>query len=141
LIGLRSTTEEDRLHLAKCFSVDEWHQKESVENWLGSSLTTFFDERGALLHMCFTEEGKTLRLHSQFDPLAKLRTARAIPQVLEMIKAIAKESGYTELRFWSESPSLIALLEKLRFTKEGEDWILPLEMNDASQRSQRPANC
>jgi hypothetical protein len=140
MIGLRPATEEDKLHLAKCFSLDEWHQKEQIENWLEAELTTFFDERGVLLHMCFTDERPTLRLHAQFDPLAKFRTARAIPQVLEIIQSVAVQNGYTALSFWSESPSLIAILEKLRFSKQGECWMLPLEAAHANVRAECSTN-
>jgi len=141
MIGLRAATDSDKLHMAKCFSLDSWHQKEHIESWLNSHLTTFYDEQGPILHMAFTDEGATIRLHAQFDPLAKRRTARAIPQVLEMIKRVARENGYTSLALWSESPSLIAFMERLGFKKSGEDYSLALEAHDADVRPQRPANC
>jgi hypothetical protein len=137
MIGLRPATEADRLHLAKCFGLDQWHAKEHIEDWLSVELTTFFDAHGALLHMCFTEEGKSLRLHSQFDPMAKFRTARAIPEVLQIIANVARENGYTRLVFWSESPSMIAFMEKLKFRKQGEDWILPLEVSNSTLGTER----
>lgn len=141
MIGLRSATAEDKLHLQKCFSLDEWHAKEHVENWLAADVTTFFDERGALLHMAFAMEGETLRLHAQFDPLAKMRTARGVPEVLKIIKCVAGQNGYTRLAFWSMSPSLIGFMARLGFIKSGEDYALDLvETGDAPIRAECPTD-
>jgi hypothetical protein len=137
MIGLRPATEEDKLHLAKMFSRDQWHVKEHVEDWLSVEITTFFDAQGPVFFMAFTDEGKTLRLHSQFNVMEKYRTAKAIPQVLDIIKGVALENGYTRLVFWSESPSMIAFMEKLKFRKQGEDWVLPLEVQFATLGTER----
>lgn len=134
MIGLRPATEEDKLHLAKLFSLDQWHVKEHVEDWLSVEITTFFDAQGPVFFMAFTDEGKTLRLHSQFNVMEKYRTAKAIPVVLEIIKGVALENGYTRLVFWSESPSMIAFMEKLKFRKQGEDYVLSLEVSNAGFR-------
>ena len=127
MIGLRPATESDKLHLVTCFSLDMWHAKEKVENWLNSDLTTFFDERGPIFHMAFTPEGKSLRMHSQFDPREKYRTSKGIIDALAKIKELAWHCGYTQLVLWSESPSLVAFMEQLGFEKLGEDYVLKLE--------------
>lgn len=137
MIGLRPATEADRLHLAKLLSLDQWHQRENVEDWLSVEITTFLDAHGPIFFMAFTEEGKTLRMHSQFNAMEKYRTAKAIPDALEIIANVARENGYTRLVFWSESPSMIAFMEKLKFRKQGEDWILPLEVSNSTLGAER----
>lgn len=118
MIGLRAATEADKLHLAKCFSLDEWHRREHIENWMATDITTFFDEQGALLHMAFNQEGLALRMHAQFDPMAKTRTAKAIPKVLAVIAELAITQGIDRLVFYSESPRLISYMQRLGFRGE-----------------------
>lgn len=141
MIGLRAATDADKLHLAKCFSLDEWHRREHIENWMATDITTFYDERGPVFHMAFNSEGKSVRLHAQFNPLEKYRTAKAIPRVLEILKDVAVSGGYDTLCLWSASPGLISLLERLGFKKSGEDYVLTLEAGNAAIRTERAANC
>jgi hypothetical protein len=133
MIGLRPATEADKVHLQGLFSLDEWHKREQIENWLSrKDVITFFDATGPIFYMCFTDERPILRLHAQFNCAEQYRTAKAIPTVLQIIKFTARQNGYTQLVLWSESPSLIALMERLGFKKSGEDYVLALEAQIAA---------
>lgn len=127
MIGLRSTNLQDTLHLAECLELDEWHKNEILETWLKRNLTTFYDEKGPIFHMCFTQEGKTLRLHAQFDPREKMRTARGIIFALEQIRRVGMGQGLERLVLWTESPGLARFMGRLGFTKDGEDYVLGLQ--------------
>ena len=128
-LKLRPSTDKDIRHLAECLRLDPWHSKEKLESWVNVSggLSTVFDHSGPVFHMAFTEEGKTLRLHAQFDPRAsKLRTAHGVIVALGWI-GLTAQGKFDKLAFWSESPNMIEFMRELGFEKEGEDYVLSLQ--------------
>jgi hypothetical protein len=128
MLGTRKSTEADKQHLVECHLLDEWHQDDApVNDWLNATLTTFYDSRGPIFHMAFADDkDQTLRMHAQFDPRERHRTARAIPAALGYITELALTTGYQKLALWSKSPKLIAFMQRLGFTQEGEDYVLYL---------------
>jgi hypothetical protein len=130
MLHTRKPTEDDLKFLAECHSLDEWHKDgdATVEDWMNCAggLTAFYDEVGVVFVMAFTEQGRTLRLHSQFDPREHMRTARNIIRALEIISGLAVTRGFNTLAIWSKSPKLIEFMKGLGFAKEGEDYVLHL---------------
>jgi|SRR5208337_2309663 len=118
MIGIRPATAEDCQHLAECLALDEWHKTETPEQWTQcqGGLITFFDEKGPIFHMAFEDElEETLRVHCQFDPRERRRTALGLLDAFNKVTATAKQSGKKRIVFKSESPKLIAFLERLGF--------------------------
>ena len=84
-LRLRPSTDKDIRHLAECLRIDPWHSREKLESWVNVSggLSTVYDAGGPLFHLAFTEEGRTLRLHAQFDPRSpKVRTAQKAADIV-----------------------------------------------------------
>ena len=128
-LKLRPSSEKDIRHLAECLRLDPWHSKEKLESWVNVSggLSTVYDHNGPVFHLAFTEEGRTLRLHAQFDHRSpKVRTAHGVIVALGWIGLTAK-GKFDKLAFWSESPSMIDFMRELGFVKEGEDYVLSLQ--------------
>ena len=128
-LKLRPSTAKDIQHLAECLRLDPWHSKEKLEDWVNvcGGLSTVYDVGGPVFHLAFTEEGRTLRLHAQFDPRSsKVRTAHGVIAALGWI-GLTAAGKFDRLAFWSESPSMVAFMKELGFKQDGEDYVLALE--------------
>jgi hypothetical protein len=127
-LKLRPSTDKDIKHLAECLRRDPWHRKEKLEDWVNvtGGLSTVYDHEGAIFHLAFTEEGRTLRLHAQFDPRQKFKTAHGIVVALGWI-GLTAQGKFDKLAIWSESPDMVEFMRRLGFEREGEDFVLPLQ--------------
>lgn len=135
MLTLRPASTDDLEHLRICLSLDTWHAGETYEQWADckGGLTTFADDAGPIFHMAFEEEEKTLRVHCQFDPRERLRTAKGLRFAFERVTNLARKTGIEKIVFKSESPNLIGFFEKLGFEKEGDDYALQLFISGAGE--------
>jgi len=131
MVRVRPPTATDLFHLQRCHEQDEWHRDDATfEQWITApgGITTFYDDAGPIFHMAFFLEGKTLRLHAQFDSHGgKFRTARTIIVALDRIERLARENGTQRLAIWTKSPGLEKFMTGLGFVRENEDLILELK--------------
>ena len=122
-IAVRRLTEEDTNHLREAISIDVWHTGQLPEDWIEAreKILTFFDEEGPIFHMGWElEPEKTVRVFCQFDlRVNKARVARALLLAFDMTVEQAKSNGIKRIVFKSESPKLIAFLERQGFTSAG----------------------
>lgn len=86
-------------------------------------LYTVEDEQGPIF---FVRGENCLRLHIQFAPNQKKRTARAISEFASTIAQGAKKLGYSELIFESVFRPLIRFLHKRGFVSSQSEHILRL---------------
>lgn len=74
--------------------------------------------------MLFVKEGDALRIHCQFDPKEKRRTAVALYDAFEKVTSLAASNGYSKIVFESISPTLIGFFTRLGFQKSnGDDYV------------------
>lgn len=127
-LKIRPSTDKDIQHLGECLRLDPWHSREKLESWVNASggLSTVYDETGAIFHLAFTEEGRTLRLHAQFDYRQKFKTAHGIIVALGWI-GLTAQGKFDRLALWSESPDMLEFMKRLGFEREGQDYVLPLQ--------------
>ena len=66
--------------------------------------------------MAFEDEPEqTLRVHCQFDPRERRRTALGLLEAFKQVMDTAKKAGKKRIVFKSEAPKLIAFLGRLGF--------------------------
>lgn len=137
-VYLRAPTPSDIEHLRECLSLDIWHVGQTEEQWINCAggLTTFYDHKGPIFHMAFENEPEhTLRVHCQFDLREKRRTAVGLVRAFQQITALAAKNLYDQIKFNSDSPTLVAFFDRLGFKKEGNEYTLTLRgegNNDAN---------
>lgn len=117
MIGLRTSSESDKKHLAECLSLDTWHAGQTPEQWMAAGTATLFDNEGILFHLAFENEpGSTVRIHIQFDGrVDKRRIAAGLFDAYTKITRLLAEQNTKRIVFESVSPSLIHFFKRLGF--------------------------
>jgi hypothetical protein len=117
MLKSRSVTEKDRTKLEEWIAADPDHREKSKPDfWIahedGVRQFAIQDEHGDIF---FVRCENLLRLHIQFAPNQRIRTAKAIDEFTPLIAAGAKKERYKQLIFESVFEPLIRFLEKRGF--------------------------
>lgn len=115
----RFIDKDDRKLLEESIGRDSYHKDTTTADFFYSPTaicTVQEDDNGPVF---FLRATKALRLDIQFvDNLDKERNAAAMLERLESVVEQAKQAGFTELVFCSDSPGLMAFCKrKMKFKK------------------------
>jgi len=126
---LTTTKTTDLPQIAEWIQSDPWHRddpRHTPEFLLtGYGMISFCltDDKGPLCFVRLDEEGKLLRLATQFGPESEVSKRRLVAGLLgegiPYIIAFARENNYKGIVFESTSPTLIAFMDKLGFKSVG----------------------
>lgn len=132
MIKSRKTSNQDASLIKDWIAADPNHQGITETSFFLSSenssdAKTFLyvveDEQGPIF---FVRGENCLRLHIQFAPNQRRRTARAISEFASVMAKGAKKLGYSELIFESVFRPLIRFLRKRGFKSSQSEQILDL---------------
>lgn len=109
----RNITQEDKPRLAEMIAADDHHRETTTpEFFFESGTKCLVYESDDTEHQMFIRFSNCLRLDIQFDNEDRRFNARTILTNFPRIVAWAKQKGFTEIVFSSDSPDLIAFLQK-----------------------------
>jgi hypothetical protein len=127
MIKFRFVTENDRSQLENWISADSEHSGQPVSFWMPSDEKiqnyVIQDEQGDLFYV---RAENLLRLHIQFAPNQKERTARAVDEYTQTLAQGAKKLGYKQLIFESTFKPLIRFLQKRGFRSSQNEQVMDL---------------
>lgn len=132
MIKSRKTSNQDASLIKDWISCDPNHSgvtnasfflPSETESEAKTFLYTIEDEQGPIF---FVRGENCLRLHIQFAPNQRRRTARAISEFASVMAAGAKKLHYSELIFESVFRPLIRFLHKRGFVSSRNEYILNL---------------
>ncbi len=126
-LKFRPTTSTDKEQIAGWIAADPDHNgKSQAEFWLpGKDISCFTveDEMGTVFYV---RAETVMRLHIQFAPQQKTRTARAIDEFTPWIATAAKKRGCKQLIFESVFAPLVRFLEKRGFWASPNEYVMDL---------------
>ena len=128
MLRYREVSETDRSQISDWIAADEDHRNKcDADFWLakepGVKLFAVEDSCGTIFYV----RGESLlRLHIQFAPDQKVRTAKAIDEFTELISAGAKKQNYKQLIFESTVAPLVRFLNKRGFRKSENEYVRDL---------------
>ena len=119
---LEPSTKYDLPQLNSWIGADDWHRGKDPEFWLTGAECLFaarvMDNKGAVAYLRVDEENDDYRIHGQFAPeqeVSKMRTAKAIVDVINTMKQLAISNSRKYLIIQSTNAPLIAFLSRLEF--------------------------
>ena len=123
-MNLRQATESDKPKIAELIENDPYHKGVlDTEFFYAGDLWVLSDDAGPILYI---RKAKAMRIHVQFVD-DKLRTAKALMSVLPAFAKFAKDNGYREMIFESQSPLLSKFCTKnMGFVASPNEFILGL---------------
>lgn len=125
---VRNITAEDTSSLAELLSKDEHHKDTTTDFFFQEGTKSMICESNDKKHMMCVRCSNSLRLDIQFDNNDKLFNAKTIIEVFPKLCAWAKSKGFTEVVFCSNSPELIAFLnKKFGFESVPNEFRVPLK--------------
>src|ERR1700761_9194968 len=107
LMIFRRATETDKPTLARWIQNDEDHRgRVSADFFIDpeQECSILHDEHGPIMGVRIE---RVLRVHIQFDPTERIRSAKALAAVFPWVQKKAKEAGFREMIFESISKPLI----------------------------------
>ena len=129
MLRVREVSESDRAQISDWIEKDADHKdKCDADFWLksapGLKLFAIEDSCGTIFYV----RGESLlRLHIQFAPDQKVRTAKAIDEFTELIAAGAKKQNYKQIIFESVFAPLVRFLNKRGFRKSENEYVRNLD--------------
>lgn len=128
MIQYRNTTETDRTQLENWISKDPDHAGRCTPDfWLpGEDKVRQFVVQDSCGDIFYVRAENILRLHIQFAPGERARTAAAISEFTPVIAAGAKQWKYKQLIFESVFKPLIRFLEKRGFRSSANEFVYDL---------------
>lgn len=129
MLTRREVSTADRDQIAEWISQDSDHKDRGDANfWLPENekddqCFAMEDEHGTIFYVRLE---KVLRLHVQFAPKERQRTAAAIDEFTKQIATAAKATGYAQLIFDSVFAPLIRFLHKRGFRSSPAEQVLDL---------------
>jgi hypothetical protein len=128
MIKYRNTAVSDLPQIKNWIDQDPDHKERCTpEYWLpGEEKIRQFVIQDEIGDVFYCRAENVLRLHIQFAPNQKLRTARAIAEFTPMIAAGAKHLKYKQLIFESIFEPLISFLEKRGFHRSANENVMDL---------------
>lgn len=125
---VRNLKEEDKALLADLIAADLHHQDSTQPDFFfrdGTKCLVYESEDQE--HQMFVRLSNSLRLDIQFNNDDKVFNAKTILTAFPRLKAWAKQKGFSEIVFDSQSLELIAFLTKrFGFRKEANEYRLDL---------------
>lgn len=128
MLKTRSVGEQDRNKLEEWIAADPDHVgKTSPDFWLRpESHVRQFVMQDSCGDIFFVRAENILRLHIQFAPGQRVRTAKAIDEFTPLIAVGAKKEHYKQLIFESVFKPLIGFLEKRGFRSSPAEQVMDL---------------
>jgi hypothetical protein len=128
MLKSRSVTEQDRIKLEQWIAADPDHVgRGNPDFWIKSEPhVRQFVMQDSCGDIFFVRAENVLRLHIQFAPDQKIRTARAIDEFTPLIAVGAKKEHYKQLIFESVFQPLIGFLEKRGFHSSPAEQVMEL---------------
>ena len=129
MLKYRKVTANDRSQLEKWIASDPEHRdKTSPEFWLpeegdGTNRFAIEDDHGTVFYV---RAENVLRLHIQFAPDERKRTAKAIDEFTKLISSGARQKKYKQLIFDSVFEPLIKFLERRGFHRSQNEQVMDL---------------
>lgn len=123
----RPTTNTDKNKIVEWIAADPDHAgKSEAEFWLPDKDVSCFaveDELGAVFYV---RAETVMRLHIQFAPNQRARTARAIDEFTPWIAAAGTKKGCKQMLFESVFAPLVRFLEKRGFRHSPDEYVMEL---------------
>jgi hypothetical protein len=128
MIKYRDTTPSDKAQIQDWISKDPDHTGRcEPEFWLpGEEKVRQFVVQDSCGDIFYVRAENILRLHIQFAPDQRVRTARAISEFTPLIASGAKKEKYKQLIFESVFQPLIQFLEKRGFHSSPAEQVMDL---------------
>lgn len=127
-MAVRNIIQEDKPRLAKMIAADDHHRESTTPEFFfepGTKCVVY--ESDDAEHQMFVRFSNCLRLDIQFDNEDRLFNAKTILSNFPKVVAWAKQKGFTEIVFDSNSPDLIVFLKrKFGFEPIGNEFRLTL---------------
>ncbi len=127
MLKYRLTTDQDKEQIAAWVHADPDHTgKSSPDFWFPNKNISCFaveDEAGTIFYV---RAETVMRLHIQFAPQQRWRTAKAIDEFTPWISAAAHKRGCKQLIFESVFAPLIRFLRKRGFCASPNEQVLDL---------------
>lgn len=127
MLKYRATTDLDKEQIAAWIAADPDHKgKSKPEFWLPDKNISCFAAEDDAGMVFFVRAETVMRLHIQFAPQQRLRTAKAIEEFTPWIAAAAKKRGCKQLIFESVFAPLIRFLQRRGFCASPNEQVMGL---------------